>query len=298
MRESMEFLLGLLDRDLAPRVAFEDFHSRHRAALQLWQEMRFVAPEPGVNPVPSCPHCPGRLYLLRGGYRCNLCASTVDHRHLFLWRLDPHAFLIWVAKELRLDGPPERVDERLWQLGSFPQAGVRFECFLCRGGRLSDRGRTRLLAYRNAVLLHALAHGEDIDGFHGPRLSLLELVRQEGESLTVTHPGHLLRSHGRVRFDEASGLLLAGNVSLGEIPIGCKEYYLLACLWRDLDRFVTYADLKHYVLERAGAADSTEEATFCQKLKSRIKKQWIPEINRLIVTTNKGDGYRLRAVIM
>ena len=40
--------------------------------------------------------------------------------------------------------------------------------------------------------------------------------------------------------------------------------------------------------------DETEEATFCQKLKSRIKTRHIPQFDRVIVTTNKGDGYRLR----
>jgi hypothetical protein len=48
------------------------------------------------------------------------------------------------------------------------------------------------------------------------------------------------------------------------------------------------------VLRRAGSTDTTEEATFCQGLKSRIKKKWVPRIDELIATTNKGDGYRLR----
>jgi hypothetical protein len=59
---------------------------------------------------------------------------------------------------------------------------------------------------------------------------------------------------------------------------------------------VPYADLKHEVLRRSGSADTTEEATFCQKLKSRLKKG-LPAIDRLVVTTNKGDGYRLRAFL-
>ncbi len=43
--------------------------------------------------------------------------------------------------------------------------------------------------------------------------------------------------------------------------------------------------------------DGTEEATFAQNLKSRIKKKHVPAIGRRIATTNKGDGYRLRGYV-
>ena len=46
---------------------------------------------------------------------------------------------------------------------------------------------------------------------------------------------------------------------------------------------------------RARGSGGIDEATFCQKLKSRIKEEYIPGIDRLVVTRNKGDGYRLRA---
>ena len=65
-------------------------------------------------------------------------------------------------------------------------------------------------------------------------------------------------------------------------PVGSKEFHFLDCLASDLDRFITYADLKHHVLEQAGSTDTTEEGTFCQNLKSRIKKKWVPQIDRLI----------------
>ena len=57
---------------------------------------------------------------------------------------------------------------------------------------------------------------------------------------------------------------------------------------------MAYAELKHFVLREAGSTEQADEATFCQRLKSRIKKLWIPEIDTLVVTSNKGDGYRLR----
>ena len=67
------------------------------------------------------------------------------------------------------------------------------------------------------------------------------------------------------------------------------------CLAEQSDRFVSYADLKRFILQQSGSLDTTEEATVCHRLKNRIKKQWIPQIDWLLVTTNKGDGYRLRA---
>ena len=76
--------------------------------------------------------------------------------------------------------------------------------------------------------------------------------------------------------------------------MGSKEYFFLDCLARHLDTFVPYADLKREVLRRSGSKDSRDEATFCQRLKSAIKKKRIPEIDRFVVTTNKADGYRLR----
>src|SRR4051812_38355590 len=78
MHASLEFLLGLLERDDLAHVAHEDFTGRHGPALRLWQQMGFVACEAGVNPVPSCPHCgEGVPYILHGRYLCNRCASTV-----------------------------------------------------------------------------------------------------------------------------------------------------------------------------------------------------------------------------
>ena len=68
----------------------------------------------------------------------------------------------------------------------------------------------------------------------------------------------------------------------------------MRCLAADLDHFVPYADLKAAVLRQSGSRDTTDEATFCQGLKSRIKKKWLPKIDVIVATTNKADGYRLR----
>lgn len=125
-------------------------------------------------------------------------------------------------------------------------------------------------------------------------LSLLDVL--EGtETLSVRDLGDILRPQGRVRFDTQSGALWLGEVWLGEVRVGSKECAFLERLAADLDTFVPYADLKRAVLRLTGSIDSTEEATFCQKLKNRIKRNYIPVIDRLLVTTNKGDGYRLRA---
>jgi hypothetical protein len=211
-----------------------------------------------------------------------------------VWRFDLEAFLAWLAKTLKLQGGVRPVDERLWQLGSIRRGEIPHECFFRRSGPLSAPGRKRLLAYRNAVLLRALPGGEQLDGFHGPSLSLTELLHQDRGSLTAGSLSDLLWAQAAVRFEGSSGALFLGETWLGEVPVGCKEYHLLARLAQEQDAFVPYADLKRYVLEHAGSADTTDEATFCQKLKSRLKRS-VPQIDSLIATTNKGDGYRLRA---
>jgi hypothetical protein len=105
----------------------------------------------------------------------------------------------------------------------------------------------------------------------------------------------ILRSHGRVRFDRDTGALVVGATLVGEVPLGSREWAFLDCLFVQRDQFVPYRDLKRAVLQCTGGSGDVEDATFCQKLKSRIKQRYVPGIDRLVVTTNKGDGYRLRA---
>jgi hypothetical protein len=298
MQCSQEFLLGLLDYSFPASAAAEDFDGPHGEMLRLWQRLGFLASEGQRHPTPSCPHCgEGVPYLLGNRLLCPRCRSTVDHRHLLLWPFDLGALLSWLAKSLMLDGSVQMLDDALWQIGSFLMSGVPTECFFLRSDSLSERGRQRLLAYRNALILRPLTSTVRIEGFDGPCLSLLEVLRQEKGSLHVTDLARLLRPGGRVRFDPASGCLWAGDRFLGEVPVGCKEFYLLSCLAQQLDRYVPYADLKSYVLRETGSRDSTDEATFCQKLKGRIKQRWVPEIDWLIAASGKGEGYRLRGQV-
>jgi hypothetical protein len=298
MPSDLEFLLGLLDRSFPASAAVEDFDGPHGEMLRLWQRLGFLVSEGQRHPTPSCPHCgDGVPYPLGDRVLCPRCRSTVDPRHLLLWPFDLGAFLAWLAKSLAFDGSVQKLDDALWQMGSFSLGGVPTECFFLRSGSISERGRQRLLAYRNALVLRPLPSSVTIEGFAGPSLSLLEVLRQEQGSLHVTDLAHLLRPGGRVRFDPVSGCLWAGDRFLGEVPVGCKEYYLLSCLAQQLDRYVPYADLKSYVLRQTGSRDTTDEATFCQKLKGRIKQRWVPEIDRLIAASGKGEGYRLRGQV-
>ena len=127
----------------------------------------------------------------------------------------------------------------------------------------------------------------------GAWVPLVELFLPDGTP-AIPDLAALLGVRGKVRFDAHSGALWVGVTLLGEVPPGSREFHFLRCLAEQLDHFVPYADLKREVLRRSGSTDGTEEATFCQVLKSRIKRNWVPEIDRLIATTNKGDGYRLR----
>jgi hypothetical protein len=298
MTASVEFVLGLLDQHNPACAAWEDFESEHGQLLRQWQRRGFIVKEPEQNPVPSCPYCrEGVPYRISERYLCPECQSVVDVQHLLLWRFDHEAFLRWLASALKLTGGIRPVDATLWQLGSLGQGDLTYECFF-RRGQLSDHARTRLLAFRNAVLLQGLPGAKTVEGFHGPCLSLVEVIQHDRRSTRVTDLALLLRSNGAVRFHEQSGALFAGDRFLGEVPIDTKEYYLVARLWQECDRFVAYGDLKHFVLRQTGSSDTTDEATFCHKLKGRIKDRgWVPKIDSLIATTNKGDGYRLRGYV-
>jgi hypothetical protein len=289
----LAFILGILERSEPACVAFEDFRGPHGAALESWQRQGFLATEPEPHRVPSCPHCgEGSLFELDVGLLCGSCLSEIDPRHRFLWRFDEAALRQWLGRSLGLDGGVRTVDGRLWHLGSREDRDGACEFFFLRGV-LSEQGRTRLLAYRNAVLVRPLPMSESVTGFTGRVLSLLDLLRIEGDALIVSSLQRFLEHEGGVRFDADGGQLIAGDAVVGEVPVASKEYHLLACLAENLDRYVPYADLKHEILRRSGSRDTTDDATFCQKLKSRIKRQ-VPKIDRLITTTNKGDGYRLR----
>lgn len=293
MPRSIEFALGLLEHAAPAFASFDDLSGEHGDTLRLFQRNGFLFRDAEPNPVPSCPRCAIGT-LLPSGDRliCTACLSVVPTGHLSRWRFDTGAFLSWLTRELRLDGDARPVDAGLWQLGGVTLRGVAAECFALRGD-VSAEGRARLLAYRNAVLLRFLPASGAVAGFGGTTVPLTDLVGSDGETLAVTQLADAVACRGAVRFDDHSGAVWAGDAWLGETPYGSKEYHFLACLHDYLDRFVAYADLKQEVLRRSGSSDATEEATFCQKLKSRAKR-WVPEIDKLIATTNKGDGYRLR----
>lgn len=296
MQASIAFLLGLLaDKDPVV-VTGEDFEGEHGSALQLWQRQGFVATEPAWNSHPSCPYCQeGRPHLVGNHFRCAACHSVVDRRYLLLWRLDLGAFLRWLTHSLMLRGEVNQLDEQLWQLGTLRSGTTPLECFFCRRGVPGEQARQRLLAYRNALVFRPLPTQSEITGFQGLQRYLLELLSLDRDLLVLAE-GTLLQNGRHVRVDKANGAVWAGSELLGEVAPGSKEYALLILLWRRLDEYVAYSDLKKFVLQATGSADSADEATFCQRLKSRIKKS-IPAIDRLITTTNKADGYRLRRVI-
>ena len=263
MHASLEFLLGLLDQDDPPAVTWDDWTGPHRELLRTWQEMGFVEREPGPHPAPTCPHCGnGVPYRVAGRCVCPACGSSVDPRHLLLWRIDLAAFLVWLAEQWKLTGGVRQIDACLWQLGTRRSGTAAGEFFFRRTGVLTAAAATRLEAYRQAVLLYGVPTSDSHNGFRGPRLCLLELLRFDG-TLTVIDPDTVLRPRGNVRFDADTGAVWVGDVWMGEVPAGSKEFHFLACLAAQLDRFVPYADLKRHVLQAAGSTDGTEEATFC-----------------------------------
>jgi hypothetical protein len=294
MRRNLEPLLDLLDRCEAPFLAAEDLNGESGAVRREGLPTGLIAKEPERNPTPSCPHCKeGCPFTAEGRTACDSCFSAIAPEHLLVWRLDAEALLRWIAERWRLRGTVQRIEPRLWQLGTLRSGDEARECFMRRTGRLTEAGERRLGAYRRALVLTAVPlPPEDTTGGH-PCLCLLEVLNCEG-ALTIDDPSPLLRPRSDVRFDPATGALWAGEELLGEVPVGSREHHFLDCLARRLDSFVPYQDLAEHVLRASGTASSTEDATFCQGLKSRIKKKYIAEIDRLIATTNKGHGFRLR----
>jgi hypothetical protein len=297
MNRSLEFLLGILTTGRPACVAKTEFDGAHGALLRLWQQSGLIASESEWNPRPSCPHCyEGVPITLSDRWLCPRCLSVVDPSALALLRFNSEALVRLLAQCLKLQGDVRQVDDSLWQLGSFSDDGSLTECFFCQTSVTSERGEERVRAYRRALLISPLPQSVVMPGFHGPCVSLLELLCCGSCELGVRDLATLLHARTNVEFDEDSGELKAGARLLGDVPVGSKEHALLACLWQHRDKYVPYRDLKRFVLLQTRSKDSTDEATFCQRLKNRMKKG-IPEIDRLITTTNKGEGYRLRGYL-
>ena len=288
MSRDVTLLIRLLDGDDPAYLTWDDIDGALADAVASWQKAGFVAREPARHPRPSCPACnEGVPFSLPSGLRCNFCTSLIDPRHLSAWAFDRHAFLRWLAGQLGLRGEVRWIDDSLWQLGSGVSSKVVREYFYRRPGILSAAAKAKLAAFRNTVVLYGCKRPAD-----GSSMSLASIL-QSGDPFMVVDPGSV-GPRGNVRFEAQSGALWVGDVFLGEVSVGSKEFLFLRCLAEHIDQFVAYADLKREVLGLTGSADSTDEATFCQGLKSRIKKKWISAIDQLIATTNKADGYRLR----
>lgn len=294
MSRSVAFLLHLLDYGDEPCVSIDDLDGPHAAVLREGQRLGFVDTEPCESRSPGCPYCgEGVPYRLGPRFLCNRCRSTVEPHWLFRWPVRRERFFRWLGSALGLRGEPRPLDAALWQLGTYAGQDGHRECFYRRPRPISEGAATRLRAYRNVIVLFGLTPPPASGTPLVRSLSLLELLRGP-VPLSVAELQPLLLPRGAVRFEPHSGALWVGDACLGEVPVGSAEFFLLSRLAADLDHFVPYADLKRSVLRQSGGRDATGEATFCQKLKNRIKAKHIAGIDRLLVTTNKGDGYRLR----
>jgi hypothetical protein len=214
----------------------------------------------------------------------------LEERVLLAWPVHREAFLCALASHLGLHGEPRHVGD-LWELGVGKADGQVVACFFHESGELSQRAREQLAAFHRVVVITAQS---TMDANRPGRWVLLTRVLEGDGTFATVGLASLMRDRGPVCFDFQTGALKVGTVTLGEVPLGSREWAFLACLADQLDQFVPYSDLKRTVLSRTGSSGEVDEATFCQKLKSRIKKEYIPGIDTVIATSNKGDGYRLR----
>jgi len=295
MSASVEFLLRLVDQEQPSPVCSEDLGGVHGGILRACQALGFLATEPSVHDVPACPFCgEGTPYRLGGMLRCNRCRSRLEPDSQRSWRFDPGGFLTWLARCLGLRGEVRRVEPRLWHLGVWGKGGAASECFYQRSGPLSPLGESRLDAYQSVVVLHGL---DPVAGAERPgqsRRPLSRLLVWEDERLSV-RPLTPDAGEDRVRFEPRGGTLWAGSRKVGEVPLASHEFYLLECLAERPDEYVGYAELRREVLRRSGGQDGRDESTFCHEVKRRLKRRFMPEIDRYLTTNNKGAGYRLRA---
>ncbi|MGL4554079.1 MAG: hypothetical protein ACRC33_23195 [Gemmataceae bacterium] len=290
---AVEFLLRLLDHHPVALVDWDDLHGRFSALLAACQTAGFLSHIPKRHPRPSCPSCgEGVPYPLGGRHLCDRCHATVEPHHLQCWPLDLRAFLGWLAAQLHLRGEVRSIDGRFWQLGAHADASGSCECFFSLGGRISGAARERLLAHRSAVILYGWRRPSDAESLPATAVSLLEVLGL-GEALHATH--WAARGAGAVLFDAASGRLDAGGFWCGEVSPGSREHAFLACLASSQGQFVGYARLKQVVLQATGGRDTRDAASFCHRIKSRIKKRHVLGIDSLVSASNKGDGYRLLA---
>lgn len=290
--DAAEFLLRLLDHHPPALVDFDDLHGRFAALLAACQAAGFLPAAAALHPDPTCEHCgEGLPHGEQGPRVCAGCFSVVGPGRLRCRVLSLPAFLAWLSGQLGLRGEARPVDAGLWQLGTHDDDGRACECFYSLGGPLTEAGRQRLLAYRNAAVLYALRRPSDVERLHASLFSLLGLV-SAGETLRVRNP-LAGRSVGAVRFDPETGGLSVGGSCCGVLPPGSREHALLAALAARQGEFVAYADLKRDILAACGGGSERDEASFCHRLKNRIKQRHVTRIGALVVASSRGDGYRL-----
>lgn len=294
MRSIGDVIAGLLGRGDHAWVGFEEFLGPDADNLRRLQRMGFVSADALVHPAPTCPHCgEGMPDRIGTRFLCSACRSDIDPQTVFVWPLRAERFFEWLAAEWKLTGRHQQLDPTTWQLGTWIADGHRTECFFRVSEPASESARQRIGAYQNVLILTGREAESPINRSPGITLPLAGVIR-DAEVVGVHDLSDLLRPRGNVRFDPHSGTVWLGPTWMGEVPVGSKEFHFLDRLAQEIDRFVPYADLKRHVLRQATSIDQTEEATFCQRLKSRIKKQWVAKIDALVATSNKGDGYRLR----
>jgi hypothetical protein len=257
-----------------------------------WEAVRATGlfpDEPSWHPQPVCPFCLEGVPFASGErFVCSTCLRSIDRHHLLAYSFSRERFVQWCARTWKIPGTCVALGDSLWQLGPH-ELGI----VLVRWpGQLNDAESRRLSALKQAIVLVPRDPPVEVERAGHPHRSLLDLLRPT--SPLTLHP--LQRSIGptQFEFDPTTGSLRIAEKLLGTVPVFSREAYLLDVLIQSTERFVPYDELKLRVLQHTGGTDERDDATFCHRLKHRLK-QAIPDIDRWLITSGKGLGYRMHA---
>ncbi len=293
MLNSLLFLLECFDYQSHPRLTTSEW-LEHRELLGFAQSQNWLSQKSKTEIGDLCRFCEeGVLAIVGDRVICPKCFTYFKKQELFNWELSRQTFLEWVSLGLGFQATYQRIGDQLLLIGNRPIAtGVEWLYYQI-GTRLDLTETKRLNASQSSWVLWGTQAPEGLP--HIRSIALWDQFYFDQGTLKLRSLGSD-RVGTSVRFDLQTGELWIGQDRVGEVSFASREYYFLKTLWESQDRFVSYHELKQKVTEATGTTDERDSATYCQRLK-HLTKAKIPQIDLILVTSGKGQGYRFRSRI-